>query len=89
VQLSKFRSWQLHFAYNILSTCEGSGVHETSPVDVAVASLNAAVRHAIEQGIFRGYSCKSKFPLWFCNTLRYYTIKKNCSRHRFKNKRLG
>jgi hypothetical protein len=48
--------------YNILSACDWSGVYETSSVDVAVASLNAAVRGAIQQAIPRGYSCKSKVP---------------------------
>jgi hypothetical protein len=44
--------------YNILSACDWSSVYETS-VDVAVTSLNAAVRGAMEQAIPRG---KSKFP---------------------------
>jgi hypothetical protein len=50
--------------YNILSACDWSSVYETS-VDVAVTSLNAAVRGAMEQAIPCGYSCKSKFPHWF------------------------
>jgi hypothetical protein len=55
-------------------------VYETTSVDVAVASLNAAVSGAMEQAIPRGYSCKSKFSPWFSYTLRYYiTKKKNIS----------
>jgi hypothetical protein len=58
--------------YNILSAYDWPSMCETSSVDVAVASLNAAVRGAMEQAIPRGYSCKSKFPHWFSYTLRYY-----------------
>jgi hypothetical protein len=35
--------------YNIPSACDWSSVYETSSVDVAVTSLNAAVRGAMEQ----------------------------------------
>jgi hypothetical protein len=53
-------------------------VYKTS-VAVAVASLKAAVRGAMEQAISRGYSCKSKFRPWFSNTrtLPYYIFKIN------------
>jgi hypothetical protein len=68
---------------NILSTCDWSGVHETS-VDVAVASLSAAVRDAMEQAVPRGYNRKSKSPPWFYNTLTYYIVKKNYFHRRFK-----
>jgi hypothetical protein len=58
--------------YNILSTYDWSSVYETSSVDVAVQSLNAAVQDAMEQAIPHGYSCQSKFLPWFSYTLRYY-----------------
>jgi hypothetical protein len=45
-------------------------VYETASVDVSVASLNAAVRDAMEQAIPQGYTRNSKFPPWFSNTLR-------------------
>jgi hypothetical protein len=61
-------------------------VYETSSVDVAVQSLNAAVQDAMEQAIPRGYSCKSKFPPWFSYILRYYIAKKNYFHRRFKKK---
>jgi hypothetical protein len=61
-------------------------VYETSSVDVAVASLNVAVRGAMEQAIPRGYSCKSEFPHWFSYTLRYYTAKKNYFHCYFKKR---
>jgi hypothetical protein len=61
-------------------------VYDTSSVDVAVQSLNAAVPDAMEQAIPRGYSCKSKFPPWFSYTLRYYIAKKNYFHHLFKKK---
>jgi hypothetical protein len=48
--------------YNILSTYDWSSVSETTAVDTAVASLNAAVRCVMEQEIPRDYSCKSNFP---------------------------
>jgi hypothetical protein len=70
--------------YNILSTCDWSRVYETNSFDVAVASLNAAVRDAMEQAIPRGYNPKYKFSPWFSNTLRYYTVKKNYFHRRFK-----
>jgi hypothetical protein len=57
--------------YNSLFTCDSSSVYETSSVDTEVASLNTAVRGAIEQTIPRGYSCKSKFPPWFSSTISY------------------
>jgi hypothetical protein len=60
--------------YNILSTCDWSGVHETSSVDVAVASLSAAVLDVMEQAVPRGYNCTSTFPLWF---FKYYITTKN------------
>jgi hypothetical protein len=47
---------------NILFTYDWSSMHETTSVDVAVASLNAAVSGATEYPIPHGYSCKSKFP---------------------------
>jgi hypothetical protein len=72
--------------YNILSACDWSSAYETSSVDVAVASLNAAVRGAMEQAIPPAYSCKSKFPHWFSYTLRYFIAKKNYFHRRFKNK---
>jgi hypothetical protein len=56
--------------YNILSTYDWSSVSETTAVDTAVASLNAAVRCAMEQAIPRGYSPKSNFPPWFSHTSR-------------------
>jgi hypothetical protein len=40
-------------------------VYEISDVDIAVASLNAAVNDAMQQAIPRGYNYKSKFPPWF------------------------
>jgi hypothetical protein len=46
--------------YNLLSTCD-SGVYGTSSVDVAVTSLNPAVRDSMEEAILRGYNRKSKF----------------------------
>jgi hypothetical protein len=61
-------------------------VYKTTSVDVAAASLNAAVSGAMEQAIPRGYRCKSKFPPWFPYTLRYYIIKKNYLHLRFKKK---
>jgi hypothetical protein len=42
--------------YNLLSTYDWSSVYETTSVDTTVASLNAAVRGAMEQAIPRGYS---------------------------------
>jgi hypothetical protein len=57
-------------------------VYGTS-VNVAFASLNAAVRGSMEQAVPHGYSCKSKFPHSFSYTLRYYIAKKNYF-HRFK-----
>jgi hypothetical protein len=72
--------------YSILSACDWSSVYETSSVDVAVASLSAAVRGAMEQAIPCGHSCKSKVPHWFSYTLRYYIAKKNYFHRRFKNK---
>jgi hypothetical protein len=68
--------------YNVLSTYDWSSVYETISVDVAVASLSAAM----EQAIPRGYSCKSKFPAWFSYTLRHYIAKKNYFHRRFKKK---
>jgi hypothetical protein len=65
------------FLYNLLSTHDWSSVNETTSVDTAVASLNAAVRGAVEQAIPRGYSRKSKSPPWFSHTLRHYIAKKN------------
>jgi hypothetical protein len=62
--------------YNILSTCDWTGVYGTS-VDVGVASLSAAVRDAMEQEIPRGCNPISKFPPWFSDALRYYIFKKN------------
>jgi hypothetical protein len=61
-------------------------VYETTSVDVAVASLNAALSGAMEQAIPRGYSCKSKFPPWFSYTLMYYITKKNYFHRHFKKK---
>jgi hypothetical protein len=52
-------------------------VYDTSSVDDAVASLNAIVQDAMEQVIPCGYTLESKFPHWFSNTARYYTVKKN------------
>jgi hypothetical protein len=60
-------------------------VYETTSVDTAVGSLNAAVNGAMEQAVPRGYSRKSKFPPWFSHTLRHYTAKKNYFHSRFKN----
>ncbi|PNF36765.1 hypothetical protein B7P43_G11156, partial [Cryptotermes secundus] len=54
-------------------------------IDIAVASLNAAVRSAMEQAIHCGYRYKSKFPHWFSYNLRHYITKKNDFHHRFKN----
>jgi hypothetical protein len=61
-------------------------VYENSCIDAAVASLNAAVRGAMELAVPHGYSCKSKFPSWFSYTLRYYIAKKNYFHRRFKKK---
>jgi hypothetical protein len=61
-------------------------VYETSSVDIAVASLNAAVRDAMEQVILRGYNRKFEFPFWFSNTLRHYTVKKNYFHGHLKRK---
>jgi hypothetical protein len=72
--------------YNLLSTYDWSSVYETSDVDIAVASLNAAVNDAMERAIPRGYSCMSKFPHWFSHILRYYIAKKNYFHRRFKKK---
>jgi hypothetical protein len=55
--------------YNILSTCDWSGVYETASVDEAVSRLNATVGDAMEQAIPCGYNRKSKFPPWFSYTL--------------------
>jgi hypothetical protein len=44
--------------HNVLSTCDLSGVYETTSVDVAVASLSVAVRDAMEQEIPRWYNLK-------------------------------
>jgi hypothetical protein len=51
-------------------------MYETTSVDTAFASLNAAVSGIIEQAIPRGYSRKTKFPPWFSHTLRYFIVKK-------------
>jgi hypothetical protein len=48
----------------------GKGAYETS-FDVAVTSLNAAVRGATEQANPHGYSCNSKFPPRFSYTSMY------------------
>jgi hypothetical protein len=72
--------------YNLLSTYDWSSVYETTSVDTAVASLNAAVRDAMEDAIPRGYSRKFKFPPWFSHTLRHYIAKKNYFHRRFKMK---
>jgi hypothetical protein len=61
-------------------------VYETSSVDVAVVSLNAAVRGALEQAIPCGYRCKSKFPHCFSYTLKNYSAKKKYFHRRFKKK---
>jgi hypothetical protein len=61
-------------------------VYKASDVDIAVASLNAAVVNAMERAIPRGYSCKSKFPHWFSHTLRYYIAMKDYFHRRFKKK---
>jgi hypothetical protein len=61
-------------------------VYETTSIDVAVASLHAAVSGAMEQAVSHGYSCKSKFPPWFAYTLRYYIAKKSYFHRRFKKK---
>jgi hypothetical protein len=61
-------------------------VYETTSVDSAVASLNAAVHSAMKQAIPRSYSRKSKFPAWFSHTLRHYLAKKNYFHRRFKKK---
>jgi hypothetical protein len=53
-----------------------SRVYETSSVNVAVTSLSAPVRGAMEQTIPRGYTCKSKFP----------PFKKKYFHRRFKKK---
>jgi hypothetical protein len=58
----KFADCNYTLLYNNISASDLSGVYETSSVDVAVASLNAAVRDATEQANPRGYSCKHKFP---------------------------
>jgi hypothetical protein len=61
-------------------------VYETSSVDAAVASLNAAVRGAMEQAIPCGHSSMSKFPHWYSYNLRYNIVKKNYFHRRFKKK---
>jgi hypothetical protein len=58
----KFAVGNYILLYNILSTCDWSSVYETSSVDVAVASLDAAAIGAIEQAIPCGYSWKPKLP---------------------------
>jgi hypothetical protein len=77
---------QYTLLYNLLSACDWSSVYETSSVDAAVASLNAAVRGAMEQAIRRDYSCKSKFSHCFSYTLRCYIAKKNYFHCRFEKK---
>jgi hypothetical protein len=57
--------------YNILSSYNWSSMYDTTSVDVAVASLNVAVRGATEHAIPSDYSCESKFPRWFSYILRY------------------
>jgi hypothetical protein len=81
-----FAAGNYFLLYKILCTYDWSSVYETTSVDVAVASLNAAVSGAMEQAIPRGYSSKSKFPPWFSYTLRYYINKKNYFHRRFKKK---
>jgi hypothetical protein len=71
--------------YNILSTHDWSSVYAIS-VDVAVASLNAAVRCAMVQAIPCGFSRKSKFSPSLYNTLRYYFVKKHYFHHDLKRK---
>jgi hypothetical protein len=71
--------------YKILSACDWSGVYGTS-IDVAVASLSAAVRNATEQALPRGCNRKPRFPPWFSNTLRYYIVKNNYFYRRLKKK---
>jgi hypothetical protein len=81
-----FASGNYNLLYNILSTCDWTGVYGTSSVDVAVASLNAAVRDATQQVFPRGCNRKSKSPPWFSNTLRYYIVEKNYFHRHFKKK---
>jgi hypothetical protein len=59
-------------------------VYETTSVDTVVASLNGAVRGAMEQVIPRDYNRESKFPPWFSHTLRHYITKKNYFHRCFK-----
>jgi hypothetical protein len=72
--------------YNLLSTYDWSSAYETTSVDTAVASLDAAVRGTMEQAIPRCYNRKSKFPSWFSHTLRHYIAKKNYFHRHFKKK---
>jgi hypothetical protein len=43
-----FAAGNYNLLYNILSGCDWPSAYETSSVDVAVASLNAAVRGAMD-----------------------------------------
>jgi hypothetical protein len=63
-------------------------VYESSSVDVADASLSAAVRDVTELAITRGYNRKSIFPPWFSNTSMYYIVKKIYFYRLLKKKRI-
>jgi hypothetical protein len=74
--------------YKNLSTFDWSCVYGTTPVDSAVACLNAAVEDAMEQAIPRGViNSNSKFPHWYSLSLRYYITKKNYFYRCFKKKK--
>jgi hypothetical protein len=66
--------------------CDWSGLYEISCVAASVGILSATVRDAMEQAIPRGCNRKNKFPPWLSNTVRYYFVKNNYFRCRFKKK---
>jgi hypothetical protein len=85
----KFASGDYTLLYNILSTYDWSCVYDISSVDAAVASLNAVVQDATEQGIPRGITnSKPKFPHWYSGSLRYYIKKSMTSTDAIKRRKL-
>jgi hypothetical protein len=61
-------------------------MYESYSVDVAVASLDAAVEVATEQAISRDYNRQSKFPPRFTNNLINYFVNKKSFHRCFKKK---
>jgi hypothetical protein len=57
--------------YNVLSTCDYSGVHETTSAGIVLASLNATDRAAVELAAPRGSIRKSKLCRGSLFTLRF------------------